>query len=53
MLLISSSSAFRGNNIRALLLSDLAVRDLPMLDLGVGVKVMVCFPFPPHFPLDD
>jgi hypothetical protein len=42
MLLISTSSAFRGNNIRSLLLSDLAVRDVPMLDIGLGVKVMVC-----------
>jgi hypothetical protein len=42
MLLISSSSAFRGNNVRSLLLSDLAVHDVPMLDIGLGVKVMVC-----------
>lgn len=42
MLLISTTSAFRGNNIRSLLLSDLAVRDVPMLDLGLDAKVMVC-----------
>jgi hypothetical protein len=42
MLLISSSSAFRGNNVRSLLLSDLAVHDVPMLDIGPGVKAMVC-----------
>jgi hypothetical protein len=42
MLLISSSSAFHGNNVRSLLLSDLAVHDVPMLDIGPGVKAMVC-----------
>ena len=43
MLLISTSSAFRGNNIRSLLLSDLALRDVPMPDLGLENKVTVNF----------
>lgn len=42
MLLISSASAFHGNNICSLLLSDLAVCDVPMFDIGLGAKVMVC-----------
>jgi hypothetical protein len=42
MLLISTSSAFRGDNTRRLLLSDLSVQDVRMIDLGLDTKVMVC-----------
>lgn len=41
MLLISTCTAYRGNNTRGLLVSDLAVRDVPMVDIGSDVKVMV------------
>lgn len=43
MLLISTSTAYRGDNTRGLLISDLAVRDIPMVDIGSDVKVMVRF----------
>ncbi|KAF8078428.1 hypothetical protein FPV67DRAFT_54136 [Lyophyllum atratum] len=40
MILISTATAYRGDNIRRLLLSDLSARDVPMVDIGLGVKVM-------------
>jgi hypothetical protein len=43
MLLISTSSAFRGDNTRRLLLSDVSVEDVRMIDLGLDAKVTVCF----------
>lgn len=41
MLLIATATAYRGDNTRRLLLSDLYIRDIPMVDIGPGVKVMV------------
>jgi hypothetical protein len=41
MLLISTASAFRGDNTRRLLLSDLSVEDVRMIDLGLDAKIMV------------
>ncbi|GBE83985.1 hypothetical protein SCP_0510440 [Sparassis crispa] len=39
MLLTSSSTAFRGDNLRSLLWSDLSVRQIPMYDIQLGHKV--------------
>jgi hypothetical protein len=41
MLLTGSSTAYHGDNTRRLLLSDLGMRDVPMIDIGPDVKVMV------------
>lgn len=35
MLLLSTCTAFHGDNIRSLLLSDLFARDIPMVDKGL------------------
>ncbi|KAF5377311.1 hypothetical protein D9615_006350 [Tricholomella constricta] len=40
MILISAATAFRGDNVRRLLLSDLYSRDVPMVEIGLNAKVM-------------
>ncbi|KAF8057163.1 hypothetical protein FPV67DRAFT_576935 [Lyophyllum atratum] len=40
MLLISTSTAFRGDNIRRLLLSDVFSRDVAMVEMGPSTKLM-------------
>lgn len=41
MLLISTNTAYRGDNTRGILMADLTVQDVPMVDIGPNVKVMV------------
>ncbi|GBE82271.1 hypothetical protein SCP_0406550 [Sparassis crispa] len=41
MQLTSSSAAFRGDNIRSLLWSDLSVRQVPMYDIQLGHRALV------------
>lgn len=41
MLLISATTAYRGDNTRRLLLSDITIRDVPMVDIGLDAKAMV------------
>jgi hypothetical protein len=41
MLLISSSMALRGDNVRPLLLSDLLSKDIPFVNVGLDFKVKV------------
>ncbi|RDB27704.1 hypothetical protein Hypma_003308 [Hypsizygus marmoreus] len=45
MLLLSAASAYRGNNIRRLLLSDLYSRDIPMVEIGPGATSMALVMF--------
>ncbi|KAF5385999.1 hypothetical protein D9615_002501 [Tricholomella constricta] len=40
MLLISTSTAYRGDNLRRLQLSDISFRNIPMVDVGLDVQVM-------------
>jgi hypothetical protein len=42
MLLVSTATAFRGDNVRSLLLSDLFARDIPMVEIGEDRTLMVC-----------
>lgn len=41
MLLLSTQTAFRGDNLRGILLSDLGNRDVPIVDLGPGRNIWV------------
>lgn len=41
MLLLSCSTAMRGDNTRPILLSDLYSRDVPLVDVGLDFKVKV------------
>lgn len=43
MLLLSTCTAFRGDNVRSLLWSDLFPRDVPMPDIGLDKFIMVRF----------
>ncbi|KAF5381020.1 hypothetical protein D9615_004052 [Tricholomella constricta] len=40
MLLVSTSTAYRGDNLRRLLLSDLGFRFVPMVDVSLDTRVM-------------
>lgn len=42
MLLVSTCTAFRGDNIRSLLWSDLFAREIPVPELGLDKSIMVC-----------
>ena len=48
MLLMSSALAFRGDNARNILWSDLFSADVPMDDIGLGVHVKVSTMVSPH-----
>ncbi len=39
MILLSSSIAFRGDSARSLLWSDLELRNIPMINIGLDAKV--------------
>ncbi len=39
MILLSSSIAFRGDSARSLLRSDLELRNIPMINIGLDAKV--------------
>ncbi len=41
MILVSASIAFRGDSLRSLLWSDLELRNVPMVNIGLDAKVPV------------
>jgi hypothetical protein len=45
MLLLSTSMAFRGDNTRNILWSDIFLRDIPLVEVGLDFKVPVSCKF--------
>jgi hypothetical protein len=43
MLLLSTAMAFRGDNVREITWSDILIREIPLVDIGLDYKAMVRF----------